>query len=118
MGLTDRVHDGLRPTNTIAVAPEPFQAPPKAASGAGPAPSSTPAASAAPERPGLAGKRRTYASEPETIAKAYYIEDTGAERRYYDDYKRGALAMRATETSVSSKREVLNTVRAMIDIAD
>jgi hypothetical protein len=86
--------------------------------GASPAPLSDPSAPAAPDRAAAAARRPAYASEPQSIAKSYYIEEKAGERRYFDDYKRKALAMRATETSITSKREDLNTIRAMLDIAE
>ena len=62
-------------------------------------------------------KPAAYTTEPENIAKAYFIDDKGGERRYFDDYKQQGLAMKATEFTISTKREDLNTVKAMMDIA-
>jgi len=59
-----------------------------------------------------------YLSEPESIAKRYYVEEKRGSRRYFEDYKRMHLAMRATDTTISSKREDLNTIRAMMEIAE
>jgi hypothetical protein len=103
MALADSARSALRPTNSIEFAPAPEDAGLHRASPAG-GPSGRPNA--------------PYRSEPESIAKAYYVEERGGERRYFDDYQRKALAMRATDTSVSSKREDLNTVRAMLEIAE
>jgi hypothetical protein len=64
------------------------------------------------------GKAAAYLSEPEAIAKRYYVEDRRGERQYFEDYQRRNLAMRATDISISSKREDLNTIRAMIEIAE
>jgi hypothetical protein len=57
------------------------------------------------------------ATEPEAIAKSYFIEDRGGERRYYDDCRRQALAMRATATAIRTRREDLGTIRAMLTLA-
>lgn len=113
MALTDRLRDATRPTNTIAEAREPALERQEALHRANP----SPAFAGAPGAPGSGKKGPAYQSEPEHIAKAYYVEDKGGERSYYDDYKRSSVAMRATDTTISSKREDLNTVRAMVDIA-
>lgn len=104
MVLADSARSALRPNNSIEFAPSPEGEGLHRASPAGDPPGKT---SAPP-----------YRSEPESIAKAYYVEERGGERRYFDDYQRKALAMRATDTSISSKREDLNTVRAMLEIAE
>ena len=72
---------------------------------------------AAPGHAPEEGKRPAYTTEPASVAKNYYVEEKDGERRYFDDYKRKALAMRATDTSISTKREDLNTIRAMIELA-
>lgn len=113
MAITDRLRDATRPTNTIAEAREPLLERQEALHRASPSPASDGALGA----PGGGKKGAAYQSEPEHIAKAYYVEDRGGERSYYDDYKRSSVAMRATDTTISSKREDLNTVRAMVDIA-
>lgn len=117
--MADRARDALRPTNTLEAVVEPSRTTPNglhgASLGAPPAPAA--AAPAAPQRPGQGGKPAAYTLEPPAIARAYYVEEKDGERRYFDDYKRSALAMRATATSVSTKREDLNTVRAMLELA-
>jgi hypothetical protein len=62
--------------------------------------------------------RPAAAAEPEAIARSYYVEARGNERRYYDDYQRKALAIRAGSAAISSRREDLNTVRAMLTMAE
>jgi hypothetical protein len=120
MGIIERARDAWRPTNTLEAVVEPGRKLAKdlhsASPGASPAPVA--AAPAAPPRPGQGGKPPAYTLEPATISKAYYVEEKDGERRYFDDYQRRALAMRATATSVSTKREDLNTVRAMLELAD
>jgi hypothetical protein len=111
--FVDRVRDASRPTNTIVEAQEQAQERRDALHRANP--SSPPGG--APGQQGEGKKAPAYQSEPEHIAKAYYVEEKAGERSYYDDYKRSAVAMRATDTTISSKREDLNTVRAMVDIA-
>ena len=120
MGIADRARDALRPTNTIEAVSEPVQPPPKGLHGASPGvvqdhPTAPPSAEAV--QGAKSDKRPAYASEPESISKTYYVEEKNGERRYFDDYKRSALAMYATDTSVSSKRQDLNTIRAMLEIA-
>lgn len=63
-------------------------------------------------------ERPPAAAEPEAIARSYYVEERGGERRYYDDYQRKALAIRAGGAAISSRREDLNTVRAMLTLAE
>lgn len=120
MGIIERARDAWRPTNTLEAVVEPSRTLAKdlhsASPGASPAPVA--AAPAAPPRPGQGGKPPAYTLEPATIGKAYYVEEKDGERRYFDDYQRRALAMRATATSVSTKREDLNTVRAMLELAE
>jgi Large polyvalent protein-associated domain 7 len=120
MGIADRVRDALRPDNSIEPSFEPVTAQPKGLHGANHADASNPAAPApqGPEKSAQAGKRPPYTTEPESIAKVYYVEERNSERRYFEDYKRGNLAMRATDTSIMSKREDLNTIRAMLEIAE
>lgn len=106
MGLADRLRDAARPANTIA---HDGPAPPRVE----PVPPA-----AVPPRPPRGEKPPASATEPEGVARAYYVEDRGGgARRYYDDYRRTAEAMRATDRAVSTRREDLNTVRAMLDIA-
>ena len=124
MGLVDRVRTALRPENTLEAVPEPTiavskKSPPEKAepvpspqipAGPTPIPTPTPASSS------KVTKQAAYASESALISKSYYIEEKGQERFYYDDYKRNALAIRTDEKVVSSKRDDLNTIRAMLDI--
>jgi hypothetical protein len=121
MGITDRARDALRPTNSIENIFEQAQPSPSpglhGASPDGPAKPAAPTPPAA-DRAAPQAKRPPFVSEPESIAKAFYVEEKGGERRYFDDYKRTNLAMRATETSVMSKREDLKTIRAMFEIAE
>lgn len=122
MGIADRARDALRPTNRIEAVFEPGQSQAKGLHGANLAvPATSPAptsqGSGAPDRTGQTGKRPAYASEPQAVSKSYYVEEKNGERRYFDDYQRTALAMRATETAVISKRQDLNTIRAMLEIA-
>lgn len=112
MGIADRLRDAARPTNTIEAVDAPARSPSEGLHGASP---TAPAAQPTDRAPGA--KKPAYASEPASISKAFYIEDRGGERHYYDDYQRKGLAMRATDTSISSKREDLNTVKAMLDVA-
>jgi hypothetical protein len=57
-------------------------------------------------------------ADPEAVRRRYYTQDKGAERRYFDDYQGKNLAFRAGGDRVSSKREDLNTIRAMLDVAE
>lgn len=57
-------------------------------------------------------------ADPEAVRRRYYTQDKGAERRYFDDYQGRSLAFRAGAERVSSKREDLNTIRAMLDVAE
>lgn len=113
MGIADRLRDAARPTNSIEAVEVPARSPVEGLHGASPT-----APASLPNDRAIAGvKKPAYASEPESVSKAYYVEDRGGERHYFDDYQRKGLAMRATETSISSKREDLNTVKAMLDVA-
>lgn len=122
MALLDRLKDAARPSNSIeAVEPQPT---PASATATASRPNTEAVAVSAP--PGgqqptskkADAKAAAYTTEPETIAKSYYVEERGNERRYYDDYQRKSLAIRADNSSISSKKEDLNTVRSMLDLAE
>lgn len=98
MTIPERMRERLRPSNTLA-------------DGHAPAPSEM-----GVNRASSAGKRLMF-SEPEGIANAYFVEDKGRERRYYEDYLRKTLVIRATDTAIRSRQQDLNTVRAMLDLA-
>ena len=119
MEISERARAALRPTNTLHMAQEPVRSAPASLHGASMASASGFAASAPVGTAKIvrAGQRATEVLEPPSFAKTYYIEDRGRERRYFDDYQRTSLAMRATDTSISSKREDLDTIRAMFDLA-
>jgi len=117
MALLDRVKDAARPTNTIEGMPTPDPSRPVAdLHGANRALALEPQQAA--KKPAGDAKAPAYTTEPEAIARAYYVEDRGQERRYFDDYQRKALAIRSTETSINTKREDLNTIRAMMTMAE
>ena len=112
MALIDRLKDATRTTNSIdAVQPPAGPQRPVDLHGANPATSPSPK-----KEPGEA-KAPAYASEPDVIARAYYVEERANERRYYADYQRKNLAIRANDSSISSKQEDLNTIRAMLTLA-
>ena len=126
MALFDRLKDAAKPTNTIEAVqqPEPERRQePRLAQSAPATPAM--AASEAPSplqpraRPAQAQpKAPAYTSEPEAISRSYYVEDRGTERRYFDDYQKKALAIRADDTTINSKRGDLNTIRAMLTMAE
>lgn len=116
MGMLDRTRAALRPTNSIEPAPMPERsAGPRFTTD--PVPPVPPPAAADRRAPVAARRPGPSATDPEAIARSYYVEDRGGERRYYDDYQRHALAMRATATAIRSKREDLGTIRAMLTLA-
>lgn len=122
MAMFDRLKEAAKPTNSIEAAqpaPEPGRQEPRfsqpSASVPGAPDMTAPAASKdAPKQ----AKAPAYTSEPETISRAYYVEQRGSERRYFDDYKKTALAIRSDESSINTKREDLNTIRAMLTMAE
>ena len=121
MALLDRLKDATKPTNSIEAvqaipAPEPGRQEPRLGQATA-APTKVEAPSPAPAKD-APKKAPAYASEPEAISKNYYVEERGSERRYFDDYKKTALAIRADDTTINSKREDLNTIRAMLTMAE
>jgi hypothetical protein len=126
MALFDRLKDAAKPTNTIEAVqqPEPERRQePRLAQSAPATPgtvaSEAPSPSQTPAKPAQAqAKAPAYTSEPEVISRTYYVEDRGTERRYFDDYQKKALAIRADDTTINSKREDLNTIRAMLTMAE
>lgn len=98
--MFERLKDAARPANTIE--PVGIKTPPV------PRPED--------KKPGE--KAAAYTTEPDAIARTYYVEDAGKERRYYDDYQKKVLAIRASAEAISSKREDLNTIRAMLTMAE
>ena len=113
MSLADRVNALLDPPNSIEAVPD-MGPPPRAAPGANPAAPGTPTPT---DRAGQPGKALPDTPDPEAIAKRYYVEIERNERRYFEDYRKINLAIRATPTSIRSRREDLATIRAMLDLA-
>lgn len=89
--MLNRAREALKPTNAIELSP-----------------------AATVPRPAA----DTPAVDPEAIRRRYYAQDHGAERRYFEDYQGKTLAFRAGAERLSSKREDLNTIRAMLDVAE
>lgn len=116
MAIFDRLKDAARTTNSIGMV-EPPAAPSRSAASAAPLPVAAETAAVAKKQP-QDGKAAAYTTEPETIARAYYVEERGGERRYYADYQRKNLAIQASETSISTKKDDLNTIRAMLTLAE
>lgn len=121
MAMLDRLKDATRSTNSIE-AVQPLAGPqrPLDLHGANPAGSPTAPAAAPPAAKKPAGdpKAPAYTTEPEAISRAYYVEDRGGERRYFDDYQRKSLAIRADDSTITTKKEDLNTIRAMLTMAE
>lgn len=118
MAMLDRLKDAARPTNSIETVqpPAPLQRP---ADLHGANPGGSPDAPPAAKKLGGDAKAPAYTTEPEVISRAYYVEDRGGgERRYFDDYQRKSLAIRANDNSISSKKEDLTTIRAMLTMAE
>lgn len=110
MGLADRSANATRPTNSL-----------REATGEGlPRASTAPAGDPPQDAPSVpaAAKKPTDRAAPDPLAGTYYVEDTGGERRYYEDDKRQSLALRANDRTISSKREDLATIRAMLALAE
>lgn len=118
MAMLDRLRDAARPTNTIEVMqqPEPQRRPADLHSASPDPVAETPQQPA--KKPAGDPKAAAYTTEPEAISKAYYVEQQGSERRYFDDYQRKALAIRTNDSAISTKREDLNTIRAMMTLAE
>ncbi len=118
MAAFDRLKEAVRPANTIEAVQLPeLQRRAADLHGASPnAPAEGPQASA--RKAANDFKAPAYTTEPEAIGKAYYVENRGSERRYFDDYQRKALAIRADDTTINSKREDLTTIRNMLTIAE
>lgn len=102
MGLVDRLAEATRPTNSLR------EATGADLTRASPAPAAAPAAA----------KKPANQTAPDPLAGTYCLEDTGGERRYYEDYRRRSLALRAGDSTISSKREDLATIRAMLALAE
>lgn len=117
MAMLDRLKDAARTTNSIE-AVQPLTGPQRPADlhGANPAaPSSAPPAA---KKVAANPKAPAYTTEPEAISRAYYVESKGNERRYFDDYQRKNLSIRADDASISTKKEDLVTIRAMLTLAE
>ena len=110
MARVDKALDALRPTNSIEFVRSPESALPSV-------PVAAPAAPSQQQAP-AAKKPGPHTTESAAISNSYYVEDRGRERHFYDDYQRKALAMRVTDTVVSSKRQDLNTIKAIFEVAD
>jgi len=68
---------------------------------------------------GRGERAAAYMSEPESIAKSYFVvAGITGERKYYDDYRHFVMASWTTETKIMTKRDDLRTIRAMLEIAE
>src|SRR5215831_17065168 len=68
---------------------------------------------------GRGERAAAYMSEPESIAKSYFVvAGTTGERKDYDDYRRQDLAIWSTEAKIVTGRDDLKTIRAMLEIAE
>src|SRR5215471_3610550 len=68
---------------------------------------------------GRGERAAAYMSEPESIAKSYFVvAGITGERKYYDDYRQQDLVFWSTETKIMTKRDDLRTIRAMLEIAE
>ena len=121
MAILDRLKDASRSTNSIE-AVQPLSGPQRLMDlhGANPAapPTALTAASSAARKSSGDPKAAAYTTEPEAISRAYYVEDRGGERRYFEDYQRKSLAIRADDSTITTKREDLNTIRAMLTMVE
>ena len=117
MAMIDRLKDATRSTNSIeAVQPSPALQRPVDLHGANPGVSAN--APPPPKKEAKDPKAPAYTTEPEAISRAYYVEDKGRERRYFDDYQRKNLSIRADDSSISTKKEDLVTIRAMLTMVE
>jgi len=123
MDRTDRPPNTMPQANSIENAPAsgpprglgmPGASPP---TGAGPARETPQAPAAGDGRAAAPGKKPAPRSAPDPLARAYYVEDVGGERRYYDDHRGQSLALRATGRTISTTREDRKTIEAMVALA-
>lgn len=110
MGLVDRLGEATRPTNSIREATGADLTRANPAPAAGPPLQGPPAPAAA--------KKTADRTAPDPLAGTHHLEDAGGERRYYEDYRRRSLALSAGDSTISSKREDLATIRAMLALAE
>ncbi|HYD70739.1 LPD7 domain-containing protein [Azospirillum sp.] len=124
MSLADWLPDSMRPANSIAL--RPVADPPRGPGvhgaspppGAGASRGTSQAPAAGDGGPAPAPRSRPAArTAPDPLAHAYYVEDADGERRYYDDHRGQSLALRATERTISTRREDRKTIAAMIVLA-
>ena len=118
MAMIDRLKDATRTTNTIETTqPQALVQRPADLHGANPG--GSPDAPPVAKKPNGDAKAPAYTTEPEAISRAYYVEDRGGgARSYFDDYQRKSLAIKADDNSISTKKEDLNTIRAMLTMAE
>jgi len=117
MAMIDRLKDATRSTNSIeAVQPSPGLQRPADLHGANPGASVN--APPPPKKEAKDPKAPAYTTEPEAISRAYYVEDRGRERRYFDDYQKKNLSIRADDSTISTKKEDLVTIRAMLTMVE
>ncbi len=117
MAMIDRLKDATRSTNSIeAIQPSPQPQRPLDLHGANPGASVD--APPPPKKETKDPKAPAYTTEPEAISRAYYVEDRGRERRYFDDYQKKNLSIKADDSTISTKKEDLVTIRAMLTMAE
>ena len=106
MGIADRARDAVRTTNSIeAVAPLENA-------------SRVKVDAAPPTFVPDANQKKAASEYTKQALDRYYVEGTKNEQRHYDDYQKKSLAFTANNSSVTSKREDLNTVKAMVAQAE
>ena len=82
-----------------------------------PPPPASPANSLADGRAPARGARPADAGWRDPLAGVFTVEESGGERRYYDDPGRRSLALIATDRTIRSEREDRTTVAAMVALA-
>lgn len=106
MGIAERVRDTVRPTNSI----EPVRPSESTARVAADHASPSPVGDTASKKP-----TNDYTKQ---ALDRYFVENNKGDQKYYDDYQKRSLAFTANAAAVTTKREDLNTVKAVVAQAE
>ena len=105
MGIADRAGDAVRPTNSLE--PVGVEGLRRVAPDAGPTP-----------LPSAAAPKSAANDYTKQALDRYYVETVKGDQKHYDDYQRRSLVFTANDRSITSKRDDLDTIKAIVAQAE
>ena len=105
MGIADRARDAVRPTNSLE--PVGVEGLRRVAPDAGPSP-----------LPSAAATKSAANDYTKQALDRYYVETVKGDQKHYDDYQRRSLVFTANDRSITSRRDDLDTIKAIVAQAE